>query len=80
MEIPDDVIGRIYNNNIYLSATGNTNYPDDEVTGCSLPNIESSMLNGIYGLSSLESKLKSNKPTGITDKHIDLFLDLYYNL
>jgi len=38
------------------------------------------MLNGIFGLSSLETKLKANKPSGVTDKQIDLFLDLFYNL
>jgi hypothetical protein len=80
MGIPANVVGRLFNSSIYLSAVGNSSYPYDEIVGYSLPFIESNMLNGMFDLNSLESKLKANKPTGITDKHIDLFLDLFYNL
>lgn len=79
IKIPDNVVGMFYNNNAYLSGVGSTIYPYDEITGYDISTIES-WLNGIFNISNLESKLKANKPSGITDKHIDLFLDLFYNL
>jgi hypothetical protein len=79
MDIPNNLFGKISNNNIYLSAVGSSNYPYDEISGYNLSSIEG-MLNGIFGLSSLETKLKTNKPSGMTDKQIDLFLNLFYNL
>lgn len=66
-----------FNQNIYEHTDINGElyiYPNDEVTGYT-----STVLNQIvlqsYGVSSLKSKVKSNKPSGVTDKQIDnLFL------
>ncbi len=32
-----------------------------------------------YEMSSLLTNIKANKPAGITDKHIDLLFDIYFN-
>ncbi len=51
---------------------------DDQVTGYSLAFIESELLKHIYGLASLEEKLKENKPPGITDDQIHLLMKYFY--
>jgi len=50
---------------------------DDQVSGYTLPSIESDMLKHIYGLSSLSEQLKSHKPAGATDAQIDLLISYY---
>ncbi len=54
--------------------TGTTN---DQVGGYTFANIENNILKHAYGLSSLATKLKANKPTGVTDTQIDLLLSNY---
>jgi hypothetical protein len=51
---------------------------NDQVSGYSLPFIESELLKHIYGLASLKEKLKEHKPAGITDEQIDLLIGFYY--
>jgi hypothetical protein len=51
--------------------------PKDLVTGYTLPFIEQRILKHSYGLSSLSTQLKANKPSGITDSDIDLLLSYY---
>ncbi len=49
-------------------------FVNDQVNGYSLPEIEAKLLKHIYGLSSLASELKNNKPVGVTDAQIDLLI------
>jgi hypothetical protein len=51
--------------------------PNDNVSGYTLANIESTFLKNSYGLSSLRTALKNNKPAGVTDAQIDLLLSSY---
>lgn len=51
--------------------------PDDNVTGYTLPQIESAFFKHIYGLVSLSTELKSHKPIGVTDAQIDALLSFY---
>ena len=62
----------------------NQNYPgwginiiNDQVAGYDLASIEQNILKHSYGLSSLNTQLKSNKPAGVTDAQIDLLLSHY---
>lgn len=50
---------------------------NDQVTGYTLPTIESDFLKHVYGLSSLSTQLKSHKPAGVTDAQIDLLIGFY---
>lgn len=56
---------------------GITGIPDDQVSGYTLPFIEQNILKHSYGLSSLATQLKNNKPSGVTDPQIDLLLSSY---
>ena len=55
----------------------NSTLPNDNVSGYTLANIESTFLKNVYGLSSLRTALKNNKPAGVTDAQIDLLLSSY---
>lgn len=59
---------------------GNTNYPNDNVTGYTFSLLEDKVLRHTYGLTSLRTKLKANKPSGVTDAQIDTLIDSYSNL
>jgi hypothetical protein len=50
---------------------------NDQVSGYTLANIESTFLKNVYGWSSLGTALKNNKPAGVTDAQIDLLLSSY---
>jgi hypothetical protein len=69
----------IRDNKYYVKKTPLSQYPNDEITGYSMVAIENS-LNDIRDLSELETYLKANKPSNVTDTDIDLFLDYFYNL
>ena len=77
--IPNGSIGFIWNNNWYLHPAGNSNYPYDQVSGYTMGNIEQ-LLKHSYGLTSLRNQLKANKPSNMTDKHIDVYLNYFFNL
>ncbi len=58
----------------YNQSTRNTTsrtYPNDNVTGYTMSNLSRNIVPKSYGLSSLKSKLKANKPSGVTDTQID---------
>ncbi len=38
------------------------------------------ILEDVYGLSDLDAELKANKPSGVTNKTLDVYLDFFYNL
>ncbi len=78
--IPSNVVPFILNNSMYFMPAGDSRYPYDAVSGYTLAYIESNILKHSYGLSSLTSRLKSNKPTGVTDKQLDILLAYYFNL
>ena len=59
---------------------GDTDYPYDAINQYSMGYIESNIVKYSYGLSSLQTNLKNNKPTGLTDKVIDAYLNFYFNL
>jgi hypothetical protein len=50
---------------------------NDNVTGYNLATIESNFLKHCYGLSSLSTQLKANKPSGVTDQQIDNLISGY---
>jgi hypothetical protein len=50
---------------------------NDQDSGYSLENIEGQILKHVYGLSSLNSELKADKPSGVNDAQIDLLLNNY---
>ena len=78
-DIPEDRIGFIQNNSWYLSPAGDDERPYDEISGYTMFNLERNVLPHAYGLTSLRSKLKEFKPAGMTDKHIDLYFNYYFN-
>ncbi len=79
-EIPEDRIGFIWNDNWFLRPAGQGDLLYDEVSGYTMELLESRVLPHSYGLTSLRDALKANKPSGMTDKHIDLYLNYYFNL
>jgi len=64
-----------YNQRIYWGS----NRPNDIISEYTMGNIEQ-RLKHVYGLSSLKTKLKENKPNGVTNTEIDNQLSLYFNL
>ncbi|MBL7840936.1 MAG: hypothetical protein JNJ75_12385 [Cyclobacteriaceae bacterium] len=68
-----DIVDKINQLNVYYPDRG-TGLVDDQVSGYTLPGIETEMLKHIYGLSSLAEILKQNKPSGVTDSQIDLLI------
>ncbi len=68
-----------YNENNKILLNGYIGTIDDQVSGYTLPFIESNILKHAYGLTSLANELKSHKPSGssITDAQIDLLLSFY---
>lgn len=77
--IPSGAEPLIRDNKYYVRKTGLPRYPNDELEGYSIADVESN-LNDIKSLSELETYLKANKPINVTDDEIDVFLDIYYNL
>ena len=64
----------------YNQSTRNTTsrtYPNDNVTGYTMSNLSRNIVPKSYGLSSLKSKLKANKPSGVTDTQIDELFKRY---
>jgi hypothetical protein len=78
--IPNTVIPFIYYQGMYFKPTGDPLYPYDDVKGYTLANIESNMLKTIYNLTDLSQKLKQNKPSGVSDRQIDILITYYSNL
>lgn len=76
--IPSNSIGVILANSWFLRPAGNSDYPYDEVTGYTMSQLES-MLDHFNGVSSTHEKLKLHKPSGITNKHLDLYFNYFYN-
>ena len=56
---------------------GDTQYPNDNVTGYTLSTISRNILPDSYGLTSLKNAVKNNKPAGVTDEVIDELFALY---
>lgn len=50
---------------------------NDNLSGYTPKYIEENILSGVYGLSSLKTQLKNNKPSGVTDTQIDELLNYY---
>ena len=79
-EIAPNELGFIHNNSWYLVPAGNTDYPNDAINQYTMGYLESNIIKHSYGLSSLQTNLKNNKPTGLTDEYIDAYLNFYFNL
>ena len=75
--IPSNALGLILNNQMYLWNVGDITLPFDQIDGYTMSQLEQNVVKYSYGFTSLRNKLKSNKPSGITDKHIDLYLNYY---
>ena len=56
-----------------------TNRPRDITSGYNLSLIQSNALSNSYGLSSLRDRLKSQKPSGVTDTQIDSNLQHFFD-
>lgn len=80
INIPSTVIPFVYYFDYYFTPAGDSRFPNDHVSSYTLPFIESNILKHSYGLSSLLSNLKANKPTNITDRHLDILFNFYFNL
>ncbi len=80
LDIPDNSIGFVWNNIWYLNPAGNPNFPYDQISGYSISYLESNIIKYSYGLTSLRTKLKAHKPSNMTDKHIDVYLNFFFNL
>lgn len=80
MDIPANSIGFTWQNSWYLHPAGDDAFPYDQVSGYSIGTLESNVVKYSYGLTSLRTKLKSNKPSNMTDKHIDMYLDYFFNM
>lgn len=72
-------IDLVDNRNQRLDHFNSTLYPNDNITGYTMQKLNEILVN-IYGLSSLKSALKNNKPIGVTDSQIDEFLLTFENL
>jgi hypothetical protein len=59
----------------YNQATIRGFFVNDNITGYTLAGIESDFLKHSYGFSSLREELKDHRPIGITNQHIDVFMD-----
>ncbi len=66
-----NLIDEINDSNLFLDT------PNDQVSGYTLQFIETNLLKHIYGLSSLSTYLKNNRPNGVTNAQIDLLLSFY---
>lgn len=53
--------------------------PNDVVSGYTLSLIQSNVLSDSYGLTSLRTRLKSQKPAGVTDAQVDMNLQYYFD-
>ncbi|MGB0404415.1 MAG: hypothetical protein ACPGEG_09985 [Salibacteraceae bacterium] len=74
---PVPIGGFIYNNGFYYPSTEEIDYdsdhPKDEITGYKLSDIESNWLKDVQKKEDVITKLKANKPLGVTDAQIDLY-------
>jgi hypothetical protein len=80
MPIPENSIGFIESNSWYLFPAGDTTRPYDQVEDYTMGYLESNVMKHTYGLTSLRNNLKDNKPWGVTDKQIDIFLEYFFEL
>jgi hypothetical protein len=55
----------------------NTNWLIDNVTGYTIKSLEQDVVRYSYGISSLGTKLKANKPSGVTDAQIDQLINQF---
>ncbi|MDI9318957.1 MAG: hypothetical protein QM530_00645 [Phycisphaerales bacterium] len=69
--------------NLYINLYDNVNdfflfgSTKDRVQGYTFANIEANILKHVYGISSLSTRLKAFKPSGVTDGQIDTLLAAY---
>lgn len=54
--------------------------PDDHITGYTMNTLELNVVKHSYGLTSLRSALKANKPNGVSDQDIEDYLAYYFDL
>ena len=80
MDIPVYRIGFIYSNNWYLHPLGDPNRPYDVLKGWTMAQIEDQIIPNSYGLTSTRTAIKNNRPSGMTEKRVDAYLDFYFNL
>ena len=69
----------VNNNNGYIYPAGDDDYPYDQIFGYEIYDFENDILKHSYGLSSLKDKLKENLPYGTTNRHIDVYMDYFFN-
>ncbi|MEL6133365.1 MAG: hypothetical protein AAFR59_08390 [Bacteroidota bacterium] len=75
--IPNNHIGFVHNNKWYYFPAGNDDFPYDQVRGYTMSNLEKNVVKHSYGMTSLRTALKQNKPTDVTDRQLDVYLSYY---
>lgn len=70
-------IDLVDNYNQSKNNTSSREYPNDNVTGYSMRTLSWYIMPKSYGLSSLKSRLKANKPYRVSDKQIDELFERY---
>jgi hypothetical protein len=80
MVVPETSIPFISGNSGFIYPAGDPDYPYDQVTGYMMNVIESDIVKHAYGLSSLKDYLISNLPEEMTERHIDVFMEIFFNL
>ncbi len=80
LAVPSTSIPFIYGGKGYIFPAGDPNYPYDQIKNYDISSFEQDILKHSYGLSSLKTKLKENLPSGMTERHIDIYMDIFFNL
>lgn len=80
LAVPVTSIPFMYGGVGYIYPAGDPNYPFDQVGGYTMGNVENNIVKHSYGLTSLKENLKNNLPLGLTSRHIDVYVDYFFNL
>ena len=63
-----------------LHPLGDPSLPYDAIHGYTMAGIENNIIPNAYGLTSTRTAIKNNRPSGVTEKQIDKYLDFYFAL
>lgn len=80
LAVPSTSIPFMYSGKGYIFPAGDIDYPYDQVKNYDISTFEQNVLKHSYGLSSLKTKLKDNLPSGMTERHVDVYMDIFFNL
>lgn len=80
LAVPSTSIPFKYLGKGYIFPAGDSNNPYDQVKNYNISSFEQNILKHSYGLSSLKTKLKEYLPAGMTERHIDIYMDIFFTL